>query len=402
MGLRRSRQAGTESPAVRNDDGRPAATDLDHLLPRVARGDTEAFASVCDQISGAVYGLIRRIVGDQSRAEQTTAEVLVEVWRSASRFSPGEGSGLEWVMTMARRAAGKPSGAVGVAAERAAAVAAGPAPENLLTHRGLASLPGPQREALLLACSGYTWRQVADLLGVPAGTVAERLRAGLLGLGRNPEHAPGSAAPGPAGYVLPGAAGRRQDGGYSAQSGQRLTRRPGGNRLSKVTAQAAPVYAGASSLQTPATGPVTIHEEDAGMIHSYIHPGRFVSGPCDTSRKPGTGLRRWPSRAVQLCWKGIVRLPGSQPLLLWQIERSLLAEDLRLDSGFTIFTRSCRGQAMPATEQVPVWPGSLRESLRVGAIPAVGLAAATGAAVLSWLILNQRTNPDHSPQGVSR
>ncbi len=182
---------GTESSVVHAEEGPPGATALDDLLPRVARGDTEAFTAVCDQIAGAVYGLACRIVGDQSRAEQVAAEVLVEVWRSASRFSPAEGTGLEWVMTMARRRAVshaaadaartaglKSSGTPGVVPQLPAG--------SLPAHRGLASLPGPQREALLLASSGYTWRQVADLLGVPAGTVAERLREGLLALG-NPE-----------------------------------------------------------------------------------------------------------------------------------------------------------------------------------------------------------------------
>ena len=188
-----SRPAGTEPAAGRDEDGQRGAPVLDDLLPRVARGDTEAFTAVCDQVSGAVYGLVRRIIRDQSQAEQLAAGVLLEVWRSASRFSPAEGSGLEWVMTLARRramsrvavdnartAAGLvPSGPPGVAAERVAG--------SLQTHRGLASLPEPEREAVLLASSGYTWRQVAELLGVPAGTVAERLRDGLLSLGSTPE-----------------------------------------------------------------------------------------------------------------------------------------------------------------------------------------------------------------------
>jgi hypothetical protein len=110
------------------------------------------------------------------------------------------------------------------------------------------------------------------------------------------------------------------------------------------------------------------------------------------------GLRRWPSRAVQLCWKGIVRLPGSQPLLLRQMERSLLAEDFRLDSGFAIFTRSACGQEMPATERVPAWPRSLWASgmTATGLAAASSAAAAGGAAVLSWLILNQRAHPGRS------
>jgi hypothetical protein len=114
---------------------------------------------------------------------------------------------------------------------------------------------------------------------------------------------------------------------------------------------------------------------------------------------PGSAasLRRWSSRAVQLCWKGIVRLPGSQPLLLRQMERSLLAEDFRLDSDYAIFARCARGQEMPVTERVPSWP----RSLRVYEMTAAGLATAGGAVILSWLIVNQRANPGGARPDVS-
>jgi RNA polymerase sigma-70 factor (ECF subfamily) len=188
---RGSRTAGTESPAAASrGDGRPGTVTLDDLLLRVARGDVEAFAGVCDQIGGAVYGVVRRIVADQSRAEQVAGEVLMEVWRSAARFSPSACSGLSWVTTMARRramnraeAAAGDGPAAGPGPSGAAEVVAEQGGPRLLAHRGLASLPGPEREAVLLTCCGYSWRQAADLLGVPASTVAERLRDGLLGLG---------------------------------------------------------------------------------------------------------------------------------------------------------------------------------------------------------------------------
>jgi RNA polymerase sigma-70 factor (ECF subfamily) len=86
-------------------DEKPGAAVVDGLLLRVAHGDAEAFAAVYDQVAGAVYGLASRTVGDRSRAEQVVADVLLEVWRSASRFNPAEGSGLSWIMTMARRRA---------------------------------------------------------------------------------------------------------------------------------------------------------------------------------------------------------------------------------------------------------------------------------------------------------
>lgn len=191
---RRSRTTGTESRAWSGGDGRTGSATLDDLLLRVARADAAAFADVCDQVGGAVYDLVRRIVADQAEAEQVAEEVLTEVWRSAPRFSPSAGSGLSWVTTIARRRAMSRAGTAAGAASAArpapsaaAMVVAERAGPGLLAHRGLAALPEPQREAVLLACCGYSGRQAADLLGVPATTVAERLRDGLLGLGGSPD-----------------------------------------------------------------------------------------------------------------------------------------------------------------------------------------------------------------------
>ena len=188
-----SRPGGAGSPAGHGRHRRPAARSVDSLLRRVARGDTEAFAEVCDQVTGAVYGVVSRIVGGQSHAEQVTEGVLLEVWQSASRFSPAEGSGLSWIMTMARRRAISQAGtagdspAAGPEPSRAAGLAAERVPGSLLAYRGINALPAPQREAMLLTCCGYTGRQVAELAGAPAGTVAGWLRDGLLRLSSHPE-----------------------------------------------------------------------------------------------------------------------------------------------------------------------------------------------------------------------
>ena len=198
-----ARPAGTTAPAVgaradgpgaRADgpgaraDG-PPGTAVDGLLAQVARGNAEALAAVCDQVAGPVYGLVSRIVGDQARAEQVTGQVLVEVWRTASRFSPAAGSGLAWVIAIAQRHAVRAARSM---ATRGPAVAAGtseapgelgePTGTALLTHPGLADLPVPQREAILLACCGYTWPEIADLAGAPVGTVTGWLHHGLLRL----------------------------------------------------------------------------------------------------------------------------------------------------------------------------------------------------------------------------
>ena len=79
--------------------------DLAPLLARVARGDHEAFEAVYDQLAGPVYGLVRKVLRDPAQSEEIAQEVLLEVWRTASRFDPGRGSAAAWVMTIAHRRA---------------------------------------------------------------------------------------------------------------------------------------------------------------------------------------------------------------------------------------------------------------------------------------------------------
>ena len=130
------------------------------------------------------------------------------------------------------------------------------------------------------------------------------------------------------------------------------------------------------------------------MNNSHIPAGQFDpvrTVPAAAPQGAGAGIRHYSSCAVRLCWKGIVRLPGAEPLLLRQIERSLLAEDFRLDSEFAIFARSAHGQEMPSTERT----GARSRALRACAVPAASLAAAGGVVVLSWLVANQRANLGH-------
>jgi RNA polymerase sigma-70 factor (ECF subfamily) len=169
--------------------------DLAVLLGQVARGDQDAFEAACRQIAAPVFGTIRRVVRDPCQAEEVAQEVLVEVWRAASRFDAGRGSAMAWVMMIAHRRAVDRVRAEHRSAERELRAASHMIPYDDVAEtveasldaervrRCLGSLTELQREAITLAYyGGYTYRQVAGLLGVAAGTVNTRMRDGLIRL----------------------------------------------------------------------------------------------------------------------------------------------------------------------------------------------------------------------------
>jgi RNA polymerase sigma-70 factor, ECF subfamily len=181
-------------PAANPRRGRGSG-DLDSLLLQVARGDEGAYEAVYDLASGWVLGIARKVLRDPAQSEEVMQEVMLEVWRQASAFDPALGTGTAWMMTLAHRRAVdrvrsershvsrefRAARAVIEYDEVTEAVEASLDRERV--RRCLSTLTAVQRECVRLAYyGGYTYAEVAGLLGVPAGTVKTRMRDGLIRL----------------------------------------------------------------------------------------------------------------------------------------------------------------------------------------------------------------------------
>lgn len=175
-------------------DGKPA-----NLLQRIARGDEGAVAACVDEYAGMVYALAKRYLepvgGD---AEDAVQEIFVEVWRCAGRYDAGLGSEAAYIATIAhrrlidvqRRVCARPRmvGEVveGGAGEKAGAGGVGvastiQADDLRRTAAALAQLEEQERSILLLALHrGLSHSRIAEMVGIPIGTVKSRLRRGLL------------------------------------------------------------------------------------------------------------------------------------------------------------------------------------------------------------------------------
>nr|WP_193374680.1 ECF RNA polymerase sigma factor SigK [Nocardiopsis ganjiahuensis] len=176
----------------------PSDGDLASLLRQTALGDLAAFERVYRELSGPVFGLVRRVLLDEAQSEEVAQEVFLDVWRNCGRFSPERGTVRSWVLVIAHRKAVDRVRSEESANARAAAAGrlepdTTPADgverhvENTLerekVRRCLRRLTELQKDVVRLTYyTGYTQREAADLLEVPLTTVKGRLRDGLIRL----------------------------------------------------------------------------------------------------------------------------------------------------------------------------------------------------------------------------
>jgi RNA polymerase sigma-70 factor, ECF subfamily len=165
----------------------------DRLVLAIARWRDDALAEVYRRHAGPAFALARRLLWDSGVAEEIVQEVFVKLWHEPERFDPARGTLRSFLLaqTHSRSVNMLRSETARRRREEREARTTAEAGYDLEHEVGdilvaehvreaLSEIPEVERKPIELAYfGGHSYREVAQLLGEPEGTVKSRIRAGL-------------------------------------------------------------------------------------------------------------------------------------------------------------------------------------------------------------------------------
>jgi RNA polymerase sigma-70 factor, ECF subfamily len=163
------------------------------LVVAIGRYREDALAEVYRRHAGAVYGLARRVLVDVGAGEEVVQEVFLRLWNEPEKFDPERGSLRSYLLAQSHGRAvdmlrsetsrrrreerqARRTAEAGYDIEREVwDITVAERMKEVVTV-----LPQEERRAITLAYfGGHTYREVAELLDEPEGTVKSRIRTGL-------------------------------------------------------------------------------------------------------------------------------------------------------------------------------------------------------------------------------
>lgn len=165
----------------------------EELMSSIQRRDVRALEEFYDKHRVFAYALALRTLGSPSDAEDVVQEAFLNAWRSAETYRPERSNPRSWILSIVHHRSidklrGRQSRVQAVGLEEGMNIPDGADVWREVSDRltgadvreALQQLPSEQRETIELAYfKGYTHTQIAELMGVPLGTVKGRMRIGL-------------------------------------------------------------------------------------------------------------------------------------------------------------------------------------------------------------------------------
>lgn len=159
------------------------------LVASLRKQDNQAFSYLYDRYSGALYGVIRQIVGDAELGNDVLQETFVNIWRRIDSYDEAKGRLFTWMLNIARNAAiDKTRSRSFQQSQKQQPLTDGeslhpgikPGIDDYGLRKLLLKLKSEQRQLIELSYyQGFTHEQIAKALDMPLGTVKTRIRGAL-------------------------------------------------------------------------------------------------------------------------------------------------------------------------------------------------------------------------------
>jgi len=159
------------------------------LVISLRNKDNQAFGYLYDHYSGALYGVIRQIVGELELSNDVLQETFVNIWRKIDSYDETKGRLFTWMLNIARNAAIDKTRSKGFQqTQRQQPLEDGevlqasvrPGIDDYGLKKVLLRLKDEHRQLIDLSYyQGFTHEQIAKALHMPLGTVKTRIRTAL-------------------------------------------------------------------------------------------------------------------------------------------------------------------------------------------------------------------------------
>jgi RNA polymerase sigma-70 factor, ECF subfamily len=188
---------------------RPLEIDWSQIVRRCMDGDSGAWAELVREHHRRVYGLCYRFTGSAADAEDLTQDVFLKIYSNLASFDTGRGSLQVWITTMTRnllvdnfrrtknqRATGSLDEGWDQSEELKPVdrlTSQNPSPHEMaakkelekMVQNALSHVSVELREAVILRdLQDMDYKEIAQVLGIPEGTVKSRISRGRAELAR--------------------------------------------------------------------------------------------------------------------------------------------------------------------------------------------------------------------------
>jgi len=172
------------------------------VVERCLRGDDAAWETVVNQYAKRIYNLTYRYTSRRDEAEDLTQEIFIRVYQNLKSFRSESGSFQSWIMKVGRnlvidhyRRTRRYQQAAGSEEMETMNLRDDkiPSPQRVseqsetsrFVAAGLQALSPELKEAIILRdLEGMAYMEIAELLGIPEGTVKSRINRARLELAK--------------------------------------------------------------------------------------------------------------------------------------------------------------------------------------------------------------------------